>query len=128
MTEQERAPGERRIGEHRVGRLLGVRRHDRVVVGAARAYEHVLQVEGDRLRALQRCTLRVDLAQVLLVVEFGFGRQRDVPCASGFHDLGESGAGDEADPVSALDEVPRGGQERSDVPVDGHGGDEERTP
>ncbi len=124
MAEQEGAARERGIGEQRIGRLLRVRGHDRVVLGATRAHEDVLDVEGDRLRTSE--PLALGKHQVLPVVEVGIDGQRDVLGPGGRHRLGEPAARDEPDPVAALREVSRDGQEWGDVPVDGHGRDQDR--
>jgi hypothetical protein len=124
--QQEGATGVRRFDEQHVRRLLRLEGHDRVVLGAARAHEDVLEVEGDGLRTLEGGPLREDLLPVLPVVEVGLGGQGDVFGAGGRYGVGEPGAGDEAHPVPALGEVAGLGQERCDVPVDRDGGDDDR--
>jgi hypothetical protein len=125
VAEQEPAAGEGWLGEYDVGGFGAVRRHDRVVLGPARLHEDVLEIEGDRLRALQGHPFREGFLPVLPVVEVGLIRQGQVLGSGGGHDLGEATAGDEPDPVSPLHEVAGDGQERRDVPVYGHGRDDD---
>ena len=64
--------------------------------------------------------------EVLAVVEVGVVGQGDVARSGGGHGLGEAGTGEEPHPVTVCDEVPGDGQQRGDVAVDGHAGDDDR--
>ena len=86
--------------------------HDRVVLGAAGAHEDVLHVEGDRLRALQPGALGEGLLQSCRSSKSASGGSGMCCAPVASTDLGESGAGQEADPVAALGEVTGDGQQR----------------
>ena len=86
MAEEEGAPGEGRIGEHHIGRLRSVRAMTASCWAPAGTDEDVLDVERDRLRALQRGALGEDRVPVPPVVEVGLSRQGDVLGAGGLDD------------------------------------------
>ena len=118
MAEEEGTPGERRIGEDRIGRRRRVRGHHGVVLGSAGTDEDVLDVEGDRLGALQSGAFGEYRIPVLAVVEVCFRRQRQVLGTGRLNDPGEPRSGQEPHLVAAFDEVSRDRQQRCDVPVD----------
>ena len=89
MAEEERTPGERRIGEDHIGRLRSVRGHHGVVLGPAGPDEDVLDVERDRLGTLQRGALGEYRVPVAPVVEVGLRRQRQVLGTGRLDDAGE---------------------------------------
>ena len=106
----------------RVDRLCA---HHRMVLGCGRACEQLDDVEGDRLRARERRAPGEPVVEVDAVVEVGRGGQRKVLRAGVAHRRGKARPREEADAVTAFDEVPGDGQQRGDVPVDGHRGDED---
>ena len=126
MAEEEGTPGERRIGEDHIGRRRSMRGHHGVVLGPARPDEDVLDVERDRLGALQRGALGEYRVPVPPVVEVGIRRQRHMLGTGRLNDPGEPRSGQEPHPVAAFDEVSRDRQQRCDVPVDRHRSDDDR--
>ena len=126
MAEQERASDERRVGQDRVRRLGRMRRHHGVVLGQSRAYEDVLDVMGERLRALQSGALGEDFVEVSTVVEVDFGWQPKMLGAGFLDDSGEPGPREETYAISSLDEMTCDREQRRDMPVDRHGRDQDR--
>ena len=126
VAEDERPTDERRIGDDDPSRFNGVRRHDGVMLQTCRLHEHVLDVEGQGLRAAEAGPIREPDVEVLAVVEVGIGGQREVAGPGARHCGGEAGAGDEAHPVAASDEVAGDFQQGADVAVDRNAGDEDR--
>jgi hypothetical protein len=63
---------------------------------------------------------------VLAVVVVGVLRESHMGRAGGVDDVGEAGTGDEPHSVAACDEVPGDGEERGDVAVDRHAGENDR--
>jgi hypothetical protein len=126
VPEHEGATREGRVSEHGVGPLGRVRRHHRVVLWPRRDDEDVLDVESQGLHPLQAGAIGEPLVQVLAVVEVGVGGERHVRRAGGGDRVCEAGTGDKAHSVAARDEVPGDGEERADVAVDRHAGDDDR--
>jgi hypothetical protein len=114
-----------RVGHDDVGGLGSQRRHESPVLTSPRPHEVVLDVEGDRRRALQRGALGVHGVQIQPVVEVRLRRKRNVGGAGGPDHLGEPGAGDEAHPVTSSGEMPRYPEKRCDVAVDRCAGEDD---
>ena len=88
VAEDESATSEGRVGEHGIGVLGGVRRHDGVVLWPGRLDEDVLDVEGDGPRPSQAGPIGEALVEVLAVVEVGVIGQGHVARPGGGHDVG----------------------------------------
>jgi len=125
MGEQEGSAEEDGFGQYDVGGLGGERGRQRVLLGRGGPGKDVLDVERDRVDALEPGALRKSLQEVP-VVEVGLGGKWDERGTGCSNAVGESGAGQETDVVAAVDESLRNGQERCDVAVGRHAGDEYR--
>ncbi len=113
------------IAQDGVGRLGCVLSHDDLVLRLGGSGEDVLDVEADRLGALQLCALWIPGEETVLV-EVGFGGQRDVHCARRRDSVGESGARHEPHVIAPLHEATGNRQQWTHVAVDRDAGDDDR--
>ena len=115
---------EERLGQDDVGGMGRKGSHQRLVLGLGGSGYDVLDVEGDRLDALQSGALGKALED-RPVVEVGCGGQRYIRCTRGADPVGEARTGDEAHVVTAVDEALGDRQQRCDMTVERRADDDD---
>ena len=120
---QQRARQEQRVDDHRVRLGGGQQLLDGGVLTLTRPDEDVLDVEGDRGERRHAFPLR-ETGDEIAVVEVRVRWERDVGGPGGADRGGEPRPGEEPYGVAASDQMGCDRQQRDDVAVDRHGGDE----